>query len=75
MQKAIIIEGKPHCPRCGQRDYSVANYSQVMINNKSYTSIVARCVCGNKFHYCADIKVQNTKYFAVDEQDEREIKE
>lgn len=75
MLKADIIDSKPHCPRCGNRNYHVTDYNEVNTVLGNCTSIQARCVCGIQFHYCLKMNMTEAEYYVFNENDEVEINE
>lgn len=70
MNKAIIINGKPHCPISKKLldGRLTGEYKQVIHDGKSYTMFERFCECGcrMKYTYQADIRLDNTLYYSFD---------
>lgn len=73
MLNALLIDNKPHCPICKERQYVVKEYKEIEHNSDNFTQIIARCSCNTIFKYCEKIMIEKEEYFVFD--DEKEVKE
>lgn len=71
MNRAIIINGKPHCPMSKKLldGHLTGEYKQVIHDGESYTMFERFCECGcrKKYAYEAIVTLDNpTEYYSFD---------
>ena len=76
--KALIKDNNVYCPVCESELGTIKEYKQVTYNGKSYTEFICYCTkknCWTESSYIADIRMEGTIRFVVDEKDLNELKD
>lgn len=74
---AKIINNIPFCGECGKELRSqIKDYKLVEVNGEEYTEFIKVCSnkkCGRLNHYLADVTMDSTTRFVVEENNVKEI--